>query len=154
MYIHVYEYIYLYVHSTHMFMNIIYICMYHVCVCTWNNILVWTLYRHVCTASQSHFTSHQARSALRLLQVSTPHRSLSFWAASFLSYVSSTDRPPKCSLPCPNCHSHWFTSYINLIHRMYILCTYMYILCTDQQAGRGTKEHTLTRMTVFWQGKF
>ena len=30
---------------------------------------------------------------------------------SFLSSVFSTDRPPRRSLPRPNCHSHGFTSY-------------------------------------------
>ena len=76
-------------------------------------IFVCTQYRHVCSASQAHFTFHQARSAgaLRRQRVSAPRRLLSCRAASFLSSVSSHDRPPRRGLSRPNCHSHGFTSY-------------------------------------------
>ena len=87
----------------------IYVCTWyiHVHECT---IYVWTWYRNVCTSSQPHFTYHQARSALRRLRVSAPRRFLSYRNASFLSSVSSHDRPPRRGLPRPNCHSHGFTS--------------------------------------------
>ncbi len=62
-------------------------------------------------ASNPHFISHQARSALRHLLVSAPRRLRSCRATSFLSSVSSHDRPPRQGLPRPNCHSHRFTSY-------------------------------------------
>jgi hypothetical protein len=105
---HVHIYIYVYAICTYTFINI-YIC--NIFVCTW--------YRHVYTASQPHFTSHQAQSALQCLLVSAQRRLSSLRAASFLSSVFSTDRPPRRGLPRPNCHSHRFTvnSYTLLPHR-------------------------------------
>ncbi len=87
--------------------------MYIVQTFAWMLIYVWTQYWHVCIAPQPHFISHQARSALQHRRVSAPprRRSSSFWEASIMSPVFSTDRPPRRGLPRPNCHSHWFTSY-------------------------------------------
>ncbi len=69
-------------------------CLY-VCTRSRINIFVCTWYRHVCTASHPHFTSHQARSALQCRLVSAQSRLCSFRAVSFLSSVSSTDLPPR-----------------------------------------------------------
>ena len=102
MYIHVYAYIYLYIHGTYTYLHI-YICTYHVHTRSYS--LATTLH------------SHQAQSALRRRRVSAPRRFRSFRAASFLSSVFSTDRPPRRGLPRPNCHSHAFTSYTLLPRR-------------------------------------
>ena len=73
-----------------------------------------------CTDTSVHVHNHtsfpikaeSARSALRRRRrVSAPRRSRSFWAAFFLAPVFSIDRPPRRSLPRPNCHSHSFTSF-------------------------------------------
>ena len=76
---------------------------------------VYIMYRHskylYVLCSQPHFISNQALSALRRRRVSAPCSTSTFWVASFLSSVSSTDRPPRRGLPHANRHSHWFTSY-------------------------------------------
>ncbi len=78
-----------------------------------------------CTDTSVHVHNHtlfpikaeSARSALRhRRRVSAPRRSRSFWAAFFLAPVFSIDRPPRRSLPRPNCHSHCFTSYAITTH--------------------------------------
>ena len=89
---------------------------------SWMLIYVRTQYRHICTASQQHFISQHVRSALRRRRVSAPRRSRSYWAASFLSSVFSTNRPPRRGKPRPNCHSHWFTSYTLLPRQLQRCC--------------------------------
>ena len=111
MYIHVHEYILMYVACTYMYMNF-YICMWMIHTWSWIYIVVCTYYRHcdgcTVTVSQPHFISHQALSALRRWRVSAPRGRLrSFRAGSFLS--------------C--------TMYIHCLY-MDILCIYMYIRCT------------------------
>ncbi len=89
----------MYEHGTYTFMNVN-ICM--------------DVVQTSCTASQKHFTSHQARSGLHCQRVSAPLRLCSFRAASFLSSVFLTDSTTQEWLAHPNCHSHVFTSYILL----------------------------------------
>ncbi len=112
---HVYAFNDMHIHSICTFI-FTFMCMQYVHTRSLINIFVCTWYRHVYTASRPHFTSHQAQSALQCLRVSAQHRLSSFRAASFLSSVFSTDRPPRSGLPRPNCHSHRFTSYTLLPH--------------------------------------
>ncbi len=98
-YIQLSKLIYIYEHGTYTFMNVN-ICM--------------DVVQTDCTASQQHFTSHQARSALHCQRVSAPLKLCSFRAASFLSSVFLTDSTTQEWLARPNCHSHVFTSYILL----------------------------------------
>ncbi len=78
----------------------------------------------------SHFTSNQVWSALQHQRVSASRWFLSCRAASFLTAVSSHDRPPRCCLPHDiNVYRLGMDLYVICIYHKWIViyrvCTYM-----------------------------
>ncbi len=99
MYIHVHEFMYLYVRCTYMCID----------VKTCLDIVQTRLCSFTTTL---HFPSGPI-SLVTQASLSSAHEPLLLSSIP----VFSTYRPPRHCLPRPNCHSHWFTTYALLLHR-------------------------------------
>ncbi len=96
MYIHVHEFIYLYVHCTYTCIDV--------------NICLDTVQTRLCSFTTTlHFPSGPISLATPASLSSEQEQLL--LSSLLLAPVFSTDRPPRRGLPRPNCHSHKFTSY-------------------------------------------